>query len=66
MKLELRHVGVHPNKNVKILATVGGTMTDENLTVSDEMVSYDLIQNLRDIADELEGHNQKVANQTDF
>ena len=66
MKLELNHIGSfggNPAEIIELKAVVGGTISIENLTVSDNMVSYDLIENLREIANELEDHNQKVSRQ---
>ena len=66
MKLELNHIGSfggNPAEIIELKAVVGGTISIENLTISDNMVSYDLIENLREIANELEDHNQKVSRQ---
>ncbi len=66
MKLELNHIGLfggNPAEIIELKADVGGTIVSENLTTSDSMISHYLIENLRDIANELEDHNQKVARQ---
>lgn len=66
MKLELNHIGSfggNPAEIIELKAVVGNTISIENLTISDNMVSSSIIENLRDIANELEDHNQKVARQ---
>jgi hypothetical protein len=69
MLITTKHIGSYGGNPASIIElTVKGSNTElmEDVTDMKNMVDYDFIQNLREIADELEEHNQLVANQTDF
>ena len=69
MKLELKHIGSfgsRPAKIVEIKIGDGNVTLTESITDLKGMVSEELIQNLKDVVDDLEEHNQQTANQTEF
>ena len=66
MKIETRHIGGSPATIIELTVSGGGATITEDIVDSKNMVDYDFIQSLRDVADELEEHNQMVANTTEF
>lgn len=69
MELELRSIGSfngNPAKIIELTIDTNCGRVTEDITDNESFVDYDFIQNLREIADELEEHNQEVANKTKF
>ena len=71
MELEWKHIGAHGDRPASIIELTvtdfwGGCKISEDVTDLKGNISPDLIDSLRQLADDLEEQNQKVANQTDF
>lgn len=63
MKLETRQIGSYngnPAKIIELKITFGGTTIIEEITSFNGSVEYSIIDNLREIADELEEQNNKL------
>lgn len=66
MEIELRHIGGAGNRPASILEiavkTISGTFVEDIASFSDGKVDVSLINNLKDIINELEEHNNLVDN----
>ena len=68
MELTPNHIGAYAGRPAKIIEltvksiTFGDAQLTETITNLDSKVDKEFIQNLRDLADELEKHNTDVHN----
>lgn len=63
MKIKLRHIGGHgpfPSAMIELIIVAGSATISEDITNRDSKVDTQLIDDLREIADELENQNYKV------
>ena len=71
MTVDWKHIGGYGNNPSKAIEVTvsdwgGGSKISEDVTDLKGSIDPELIDNLRQLADDLEEQNQKVANQTDF
>ena len=71
MELTIRHLGSTGGSPAKIIELTaksfsGSSSITESITNLKGVIDYDFIQNLRQLADELEEQNQMIANTTEF
>lgn len=57
--ISIRHIGGDPASIIEMTITDGDTTIVTDVTDVRSMVAQDLIDNLREIAEELEAHNEK-------
>lgn len=63
MKIKLKHIGGHgpyPSDIIELIIVSGSDTISEDVTNRDKKVDTQLIDDLREIADELENQNYKV------
>ena len=71
MTVEWKQIGANGDRPASIIELTvtdfwGGCKISEDVTDLKGNIDPELIDSLRQLADELEEHNQKVANQTGF
>lgn len=60
MKLSLKYIGRIPNREIELTVKISNGEFTEDVTNLYYVVDVDLINNLREVADELEEHNKEL------